>query len=318
MTYTDRIPAPRPVPSFADRLANDERDQLDARAATAEQERDEARDDRDAARRERNEWEQTAAQLGKQLDEMREARDVLRQQLTAEKARTKHLTDRLATAHTALRTLTQAYTDATTPLATGGVITTPVPIAASGCVIPQSTQPPVLGSSSARAHDTIRPADWQQNAVDAARNALNQTWGWSDDSAMPARIAEVAVSAIIDAGLAGPGGRCPTCEATYSRTMPAGEDQRCWTCSTEEVVGLPEYGGEAQREEIQWAYRWLDADGNVLDEMDTRGSVHETAEERARRLAATLPPSVPVGQVVRYRVVTTPEVVATFPEQREG
>ncbi|AYF30625.1 hypothetical protein CSH63_24910 [Micromonospora tulbaghiae] len=237
--------------SFTTALADLEHDQLHARAATAEQERDEARDDRDAARRERNEWEQTAAQLGKQLDEMCAARDVLRAQLTTHKATIKALNEQVATAHNALRNLAQAYTDATG--------TTP--------------PPPVLGSSpraqggpapAGPAEQGIRPPAWEQHATDAVSAALAQTWSWSDRSVMPARIAEVAVRAIVDAGLAGPGGRCPTCGATYPRTLPAGEDQRCWTCSTQEVVGLPEYAGSAvgpaaapgELPEYHWGRAW--------------------------------------------------------------
>jgi hypothetical protein len=104
--------------TFLDAMRDHDIDQADARAATAEQERDDALDDRDQqrtraekaererdslarrlgvrfqeleqARTERDEWEQTAGQLAKQLDEMREARDVLRHrldQLAAENAR---------------------------------------------------------------------------------------------------------------------------------------------------------------------------------------------------------------------------------------
>lgn len=67
-------------------------------------------------------------------------------------------------------------------------------------------------------------------------------------------------------------------------------------------------------ERFEWAYRWLDADGNVHDEMPTRDNARETAEQRAHRLAANRPPYIPSGAVVRYRVVTTAEVVATYPE----
>ena len=86
----------------------------------------------------------------------------------------------------------------------------------------------------------IRPASWEQQAVDAIADDLAQGWGYPVDSVMPARIAASAVRAIIDAGLAGNGGRCPKCGTTYPRTMPAGTDQRCTTCSTEDVAGLDE------------------------------------------------------------------------------
>ncbi|MFI2667904.1 hypothetical protein [Micromonospora carbonacea] len=49
------------------------------------------------------------------------------------------------------------------------------------------------------APEPIRPADWEQHAVDAARDALSSTWRTLAASA----VAEVAVRAIIDAGLAG-------------------------------------------------------------------------------------------------------------------
>ncbi|MEU7170203.1 hypothetical protein ABZ949_01775 [Micromonospora tulbaghiae] len=66
-------------------------------------------------------------------------------------------------------------------------------------------------------------------------------------------------------------------------------------------------------ERFEWAYRWLEADGYVLDEMPTQDNIRETAEQRAYRLAANRPAGVPRGQVVRYRVVTTEEVVAAYP-----
>ena len=90
-----------------------------------------------------------------------------------------------------------------------------------------------LGSPPARAQDGIRPAAWEQQATDAAQAALGDAWHWlTFDPTSRTRLAASAVRAIIDAGLAGPGGRCPTCQATYPRTMPPGEDARCWTCST--------------------------------------------------------------------------------------
>ncbi|MFJ1539195.1 hypothetical protein ACIODS_11700 [Micromonospora chalcea] len=65
-------------------------------------------------------------------------------------------------------------------------------------------------------------------------------------------------------------------------------------------------------EHFEWAYRWLDADGSLLDEMPAQGNPHETAKERAYRLAANRPACIPRGEVVRYRVVTTEEVVASY------
>lgn len=96
------------------------------------------------------------------------------------------------------------------------------------CELSPADAPP--GSAEDRAQgEAIRPADWEQRAVDAARDALAAAWPNLGAGA----VAEVAVRAIIDAGLAGPGGRCPACGQTYPRTIPAGEDQRCWTCSAE-------------------------------------------------------------------------------------
>lgn len=65
-------------------------------------------------------------------------------------------------------------------------------------------------------------------------------------------------------------------------------------------------------EHFEWATRWLDADGNVLDEMPASGNPRETAKQRAYRLAANRPAGAPRGEVVRYRVVTTEEVVASY------
>ncbi|MGX4657081.1 hypothetical protein ACWCHM_26030 [Micromonospora sp. SCSIO 07396] len=88
----------------------------------------------------------------------------------------------------------------------------------------------------AAAPEPIRPADWEQRAIDAVREALQ-----APPFVHPAvRAAAIAVRAIIDAGLVGPGGRCPDCGSTYPRTLPPGEDARCWTCSTEDQTGLDE------------------------------------------------------------------------------
>mgnify|MGYP002350404199 CR=1 FL=1 len=184
--------------------------------------------------------------LVRDRDEALDARDVLRAQL--DQARTE-----LGAAQELIAELRNnrerddralaAYDTRPQQLATGGIVTTTPKLDTDSCVIPRSSAG--LGSAAPRAQG-IRPAAWEQHATNAISAALSQTWDWSDGSVMPARIAEVAVRAIVDAGLAGPGGRCPTCGETYPRTMPAGEDQRCWTCSTQEVVGLPEYGGTAE------------------------------------------------------------------------
>lgn len=92
----------------------------------------------------------------------------------------------------------------------------------------------------------IRPADWERKAVDAVTDAWTYV---EDDAAVTAhRLAEIAVRAVIDAGLAGPGGRCRQCGATYPRTLPADQDPLCWTCASEEVVGLPEYADAPERD----------------------------------------------------------------------
>ncbi|WKU07990.1 hypothetical protein [Micromonospora sp. HUAS LYJ1] len=88
----------------------------------------------------------------------------------------------------------------------------------------------------ASAPEPLRPADWEQRAIDAVREALEAPWSVLGTG----RASEIAVRAIIDAGLAGPGGRCPRCGSTYPRTLPPGEDARCWTCATEDQTGLDE------------------------------------------------------------------------------
>ncbi|WKU03733.1 hypothetical protein [Micromonospora sp. HUAS LYJ1] len=86
------------------------------------------------------------------------------------------------------------------------------------------------------APEPIRPADWEQRAIDAVREALEAPWSVLGTG----RASEIAVRAIIDAGLVGPGGRCPCCGSTYPRTVGLGEDARCWTCATEDQTGLDE------------------------------------------------------------------------------
>ncbi|MFF3867373.1 hypothetical protein [Micromonospora sp. NPDC001898] len=89
------------------------------------------------------------------------------------------------------------------------------------------------GYDAGRRAQGLRLATWEQQAVDAVRDAVADAWPHLGASV----VAEVAVRAIIDANLAGAGGRCPSCGATYLRTMPAGADQRCWTCSTADQTG---------------------------------------------------------------------------------
>lgn len=102
---------------------------------------------------------------------------------------------------------------------------------------------PSPGSGPDRAQGPSRPADWEQKAINAVTDAWTHV---EDDAAVTAqRLAEMAVGAIIDAGLAGPGGRCRTCGATYPRTLPPGQDPLCWTCDSGEQTGLPEYSGAA-------------------------------------------------------------------------
>jgi hypothetical protein len=59
--------------------------------------------------------------------------------------------------------------------------------------------------------------------------------------------------------------------------------------------------------EVQWAARWLDADGRELDSQDCRDVPgREAAEQRARRLAAHLPAGVTRGEVLRREIHTGP------------
>ncbi|WP_432050284.1 hypothetical protein [Verrucosispora sp. NA02020] len=88
------------------------------------------------------------------------------------------------------------------------------------------------------ADEPIRPADWEQQAIDAVQAALAAAWGHlAEDPVHTEQIAITAVRAVIDAGLAGAGGRCRQCGATYPRTLPAGQDPLCWTCDTGEQSG---------------------------------------------------------------------------------
>ncbi|MEU8186038.1 hypothetical protein [Micromonospora carbonacea] len=93
------------------------------------------------------------------------------------------------------------------------------------CELGPAYAPPGSGEDRAQG---IRPADWERVAIDATRDALSAAWPNLGAGA----VAEVAVRAIIDAGLAGPGGRCPACGSTYPRT-PDPADPRCPTCSAE-------------------------------------------------------------------------------------
>ncbi|MGC5033054.1 hypothetical protein [Micromonospora sp. DT229] len=87
----------------------------------------------------------------------------------------------------------------------------------------------------------IRPADWEQQAIDAVQAALADAWGHlTEDPVHTEQIAITAVRAVIDAGLAGAGGRCRQCGQTFPRTLPADQDPLCWTCETEQQDGLPE------------------------------------------------------------------------------
>ncbi|WP_329013143.1 hypothetical protein OG271_03870 [Micromonospora rifamycinica] len=85
--------------------------------------------------------------------------------------------------------------------------------------------------------ETIRPADWERDAIDAARDAVLDA-RLAGNPAHADQLAGTAVRAIIDAGLAGAGGRCSGCGRTFPRTPHAGS--RCWTCATEDQTGLDE------------------------------------------------------------------------------
>ncbi|MFI2577717.1 hypothetical protein ACH5AJ_36590 [Streptomyces rochei] len=105
----------------------------------------------------------------------------------------------------------------------------------------------------ATAPEPIRPADWEQRAIDSITDA------WSlveDDAAVSAqRLAEIAVRAVIDAGLVGPGGRCAGCGQTYPRT-PRAEVSLCWTCATEDQTGLDEPATTPTVGEYHWGRAW--------------------------------------------------------------
>ncbi|WP_416902737.1 hypothetical protein [Micromonospora echinospora] len=110
---------------------------------------------------------------------------------------------------------------------------------------PADDQAAVLGSPPARAQDDLRPADWEQKAVDVAAGALAFLLGATPAAAR--RLATPAVRAIIDAGLAGPGGRCPRCQQPYPRTLPAGADPHCITCASDSDQPDPKPASEARR-----------------------------------------------------------------------
>ncbi|MFE7868825.1 hypothetical protein ACFUYE_00535 [Micromonospora humida] len=144
----------------------------------------------------------------------------------------------------------------------------------------------------------VRPADWEQRAVDAAREALGEAWHWlANDPAAARRLATIAVRAIIDAGLVGPGGRCPRCGSTYPRTLPPGEDGRCWTCATEDQTGgLDEPAATPTLGEYHWGRAW----GPTQDE-------------------ATCPcPKAPCGYVVRTSEATGCELHGPSETMRGG
>lgn len=44
-----------------------------------------------------------------------------------------------------------------------------------------------------------------------------------------------------------PGGQCPQCGAYYPRTIPAGQDQRCWTCSLDDSMPTVDVWAELRR-----------------------------------------------------------------------
>ncbi|MFI6266138.1 hypothetical protein [Micromonospora sp. NPDC051006] len=121
---TDLIPAPRPVPTREDRmrdartdfatyLTSSERDQLDARAACAEQERDDALDDRDQARRERD---QNAADL----QAIANTNDRLRTDLAAAQAHHTELHNKIAGLENDLRSSRRAVRELLADLTDAG------------------------------------------------------------------------------------------------------------------------------------------------------------------------------------------------------
>lgn len=120
------------------------------------------------------------------------------------------------------------------------------------------------GSDPDRAQD-IRPAAWEQQATDAAADALGDAWHWlANDPTSRTRLATAAVRAIIDAGLAGHGGRCHKCGTGFPRT-PADPEPLCWTCATEEQTGLDEYTPDRAEKDATLAQIARDAAQDAAD-----------------------------------------------------
>ncbi|MEV6800541.1 hypothetical protein AB0M91_19670 [Micromonospora rifamycinica] len=133
-----------------------------------------------------------------------------------------------------------------------------------------------------RAPESIRPADWEQRAITAARDALAGTWR----TIAAIAVAEVAVRAIIDAGLAGAGGRCAGCGATTPRT-PRAAGSLCWTCATEDQTGLAEPDPAALAEHQPAVARVLD--GIRADRAATLAQIErDAAQHQAAVLAGTV------------------------------
>ncbi|TBL44270.1 hypothetical protein EYA84_02170 [Verrucosispora sp. SN26_14.1] len=273
--------------SFAAYMTAVERDQLDARAATAEAERDEALATltdvwhalnaggatgpataadhitrlaaaRDAAQVDAAQWGARAAQHAEQRDSLQrdlngagaELRSALRanRELTAER-------DNLAQALEHAESVRidrddsvwsprpdgRWYTRYLDPMTLNEIENAFGPTRAGLFIALDDEQDEEQDDApvpAGPAQEPIRPADWEQQAVGAVQAALADAWGHlAEDPVHTEQIAITAVRAIIDAGLAGPGGRCRQCGATYPRTLPAGQDPLCWTCDTGDQSG---------------------------------------------------------------------------------
>lgn len=251
-----------PRQSFATYLDREERNQLDARAAAAEQERDDALDDRDSLRRQLDNLHEAYARATTEREQARAEAASLRPRLALARrsidgleadlrSQTRALREALAERDQARETVhhdiaRQLDILAADPAILRDWLTTCQPQPTGFGELLQALaeklrrgDAPVLGSVVGRAQDpTIRPAAWEQHATDAITDAWTHV---EDDAAVTAqRLAEMAVRAIIDAGLAGPGGRCRQCGATFPRTLPAGQDPLCWTCDSAEQTCLDE------------------------------------------------------------------------------
>ncbi|MEU4590065.1 hypothetical protein [Micromonospora aurantiaca (nom. illeg.)] len=168
--------------TFAAYLAATERDQLDARAACAEQERDEALDARDVLRAQLDQARVEAANLRKQLDRANTERARLAAELSAE------LVDEIGNREQADQMcddLAEAIARMTgVDIGEHSSMNDPWQNALQAATEAAEQRPSASPGSPAPHAQGIRPAAWEQHATDAVSAALSQTWDWSDGSVM--------------------------------------------------------------------------------------------------------------------------------------